>query len=174
MANRDHMKILKQGASVWNAWRAENIGITPELYRADLNGLGFKLNINGLDLSGADLRRSDLSGSHVRNWCLDKANLFHADLRGAHIINSTLSHADLRSANLSNAVLSGSTLDHAIVYETTFAGLDLRNVQGLETIEHQGPSDVSVNTIYRSEGKIPEVFLRGCGVPDRGWRQNDD
>jgi len=36
----------------------------------------------------------------------------------------------------------------------------------LETIDHQGPSTVGVDTIYASKGKIPESFLRGCGVPE--------
>jgi hypothetical protein len=28
------------------------------------------------------------------------------------------------------------------------------------------PSEISVSTLFRSRGKIPEAFLRGCGVPD--------
>jgi len=36
----------------------------------------------------------------------------------------------------------------------------------LETIVHKGPSSIDIHTIYESRGKIPEVFLRGCGVPD--------
>ena len=38
--------------------------------------------------------------------------------------------------------------------------------KGLETIDHRGPSTIGIDTIYKSRGKIPEVFLRGCGVPD--------
>src|SRR5207249_1186138 len=33
-------------------------------------------------------------------------------------------------------------------------------------IRHVGPSTVGVDTLYRSKGKIPEAFLRSCGVPD--------
>lgn len=29
-----------------------------------------------------------------------------------------------------------------------------------------GPTTIGIETIYRSGGNIPEVFLRGCGVPD--------
>jgi hypothetical protein len=29
-----------------------------------------------------------------------------------------------------------------------------------------GPSTIGIDTIYKSGGKIPEVFLRGCGVPE--------
>src|SRR5262249_3114969 len=31
---------------------------------------------------------------------------------------------------------------------------------------HDGPSTIGIDTIFRSKGKIPEVFLRGAGVPD--------
>ena len=30
----------------------------------------------------------------------------------------------------------------------------------------QGPSNHRYRTIYRSQGKIPEIFLRGAGVPE--------
>ena len=33
-------------------------------------------------------------------------------------------------------------------------------------MQHRGPSPLSIKTIYLSEGDIPEVFLRGAGVPD--------
>jgi hypothetical protein len=36
----------------------------------------------------------------------------------------------------------------------------------LETVQHRGPSYIDILTIYRSKGQIPEVFLRGAGVPD--------
>ena len=37
---------------------------------------------------------------------------------------------------------------------------------GLETVHHGGPSTIGIDTLFRSKGKIPEVFLRGCGVPE--------
>ena len=49
---------------------------------------------------------------------------------------------------------------------TIFADVDLSAAKGLETIEHHGPSTIGIDTIYKSRGKIPEVFLRGCGVPE--------
>ena len=50
--------------------------------------------------------------------------------------------------------------------DTIFGDVDLSEVKGLESITHKGPSTVGVDTLFRSGGKIPEVFLRGCGVPD--------
>jgi len=50
--------------------------------------------------------------------------------------------------------------------ETIFADVDLSVARGLETMVNKGPSSVGIDTIYKSHGKIPEIFLRGCGVPD--------
>src|SRR5262249_926187 len=49
---------------------------------------------------------------------------------------------------------------------TIFAAVDLSGVKGLESVEHKGPSTIGIDTILHSRGMIPEVFLRGCGVPD--------
>ncbi len=164
MANPKHVKLLKQGAEIWNSWREANKETTPELYRADLSGADFRLD--GLDLSHADLRRVDLSGSYIRHWRLRFANLFHANLCGAHITDSDLSHADLRKVNFSNARVERSNFDSATTYHTIFADVDLSLIQGLETIDHLGPSEISISTIFLSGGEIPDVFLRGCGVPE--------
>src|SRR5262249_53721303 len=47
-----------------------------------------------------------------------------------------------------------------------FANVDLSEVRGLDLVEHQGPSTVGTDSLFLSKGKIPEAFLRGCGVPD--------
>src|SRR5262249_11448364 len=44
--------------------------------------------------------------------------------------------------------------------------VDLSDVNGLEAIRHDGPSTIGVDTLFRSKGRIPEAFLRGCGVPE--------
>jgi hypothetical protein len=50
--------------------------------------------------------------------------------------------------------------------DTVFADVDLSDTIGLDTIKHIGPSTIGTDTLYRSQGKIPEVFLRGCGLPE--------
>ena len=54
----------------------------------------------------------------------------------------------------------------AIVGQTRFNGLDLRFVRKIESLEHSFASAIDIETVYRSQGQIPEVFLRGCGVPE--------
>lgn len=39
-------------------------------------------------------------------------------------------------------------------------------MKDLDPVRHDGPSTIGVDTLYLSKGNIPEVFLRGCGVPD--------
>jgi len=142
VANEQHLQILKQGTDAWNRWRRENPEILPDLIRADL--------------SMVDLRWADLSGA-----CLIEANLSGADLSKAD-----LSEADLRLANLGWANLSGAYLSGALIGWTVFASVDLREVEGLDKVHHIGPSTIGIDTIYLSQGEIPEVFLRGAGVPD--------
>lgn len=73
---------------------------------------------------------------------------------------------DLFRVNLSDANLSGADLTKTSLGWTVLTAVDLRGVKGLEEVKHQGPSSIGIDTIYRSKGKIPEVFLRGAGIPD--------
>jgi hypothetical protein len=38
MANDEHVAMLKKGVDAWNAWRAENPDIRPDLGEANLSG----------------------------------------------------------------------------------------------------------------------------------------
>jgi hypothetical protein len=72
----------------------------------------------------------------------------------------------LTQTNLSGADLHGVNLSEAILSDTTFGDNDLSETQGLDRIRHRGPSRIDLTTLLRSGGKIPESFLRGCGIPD--------
>jgi hypothetical protein len=138
-----------------------------------------------------DLRNADLSGTHLHDSNLRAARLHYAklrdaDLRNAVLLGADLQNADLRYANLSRAdltgadlsganlcyanlnmsVLSDANLSRARLGRTTFGDHDLRTVKGLEISEHLDPSALSINTLVLSQGRIPDVFLRGTGVPD--------
>jgi uncharacterized protein YjbI with pentapeptide repeats len=92
---------------------------------------------------------------------LSKANLFLA-----HLERVDLTNANLILANLDGTTLDESDLSRAVVSSTVFAEVDLSNVRGLETVYHEGPSTIGIDTVVLSKGKIPDTFLRGCGVPD--------
>jgi uncharacterized protein YjbI with pentapeptide repeats len=162
MANPEHLKILKQGVDAWNQWRRENRAIQPDLVQADLARA---------HLRGVNLQRGELAWVDLHEANLVGADLRQADLRFAHLASADLSGADLDTANIRRTNLSGANLDrsdfaNARVARTAFADNDLSTVDGLERVWHGGPSTIGIDTIYRSRGNIPEVFLRGAGVPE--------
>jgi hypothetical protein len=191
MANQKHLKILEQGADAWNIWRIEHPGMIPELREADLHGADLRRvhliagDLQDADLGGADLYGADLSGANLCGAVLNEtllvgaylggadlraaelsgADLGGSDLRGALLIGADLTKANLGQANLHGACLDNSDFTGARVDFTVFADNDLSTVKGLETVQHDGPSTVGIDTIYKSKGNIPEAFLRGAGVP---------
>jgi uncharacterized protein YjbI with pentapeptide repeats len=167
MANPEHLEILKQGRAVWNKWRDKNRTITPDLRDAYLGDA----NLNKMDLSIVILRDATLRNATLRRTSLFRADLRSADLIGADLYKTNLARANLRKASLYragfiDANLRGADVNGAFVVSTVFADIDLSEVEGLENIKHYGPSEIGMRTIHRSQGKIPEVFLRGCGVPE--------
>jgi hypothetical protein len=97
---------------------------------------------------------------------LKAANLRGADLDGADLYDADLRGADLAGANLRNADLRNADLEDAIIEYTRIGNVDLSATKNLETVTHYGPSTIGIDTIYLSQGNIPEAFLKGAGVPD--------
>jgi len=167
------------------------IRVEVDLRKRDLT----EANLHGADLNGADLSEAVLSGANlslaVLSWTnlsrtnRSAANLSEANLSGVHlggadlsgaeltwaILSGNLSQANLSEANLFGASLHGGNLGDTdftktMAGGTKFANVDLSVAKGLETIVHHGPSTVGIDTIHKSRGKIPEAFLRGCGLAD--------
>ena len=172
MANKEHLKILKQGVKVWNNWRGDIPADLPDLRGADLCRADLQraylgaANLHAANLFNANLTDADLSGASLRGASLRGANLNGADLCGANLSGADLSHATLWGANLISANVEGTNLEGAAALFTIFADLDLSKAIGLDRVRHFAPSSIGIDTIYKSKGKIPEVFLRRCGVPD--------
>jgi hypothetical protein len=156
-----------------------------------------KTNLDKASLLGAYLVGARFKEAQLRNANLDLTNLSYANFNGAYLWKATLREsiiysaqfceadlscvsfhdsnlsestcygADLTYANLGFTELANSNLTKVKIGWTTFGNNDLSVVRGIDTIEHVGPSVIGVDTIYKSKGNIPEVFLRGCGVPDQ-------
>jgi TIR domain/Pentapeptide repeats (8 copies) len=164
MANPEHLAILKQGVEVWNRWRWEH----PETL-ADLvwtNAIDLGLGDNASLIIRPDLWKVDLRMANLSDADLNGVDLRMSDLRGANLRNAILTDALLNSVNLTDANLRGADLTRAAFESTLICHVNLREVKGLEDVQHFGPSAVGIDTIYLSEGQIPEGFLRGCGVPE--------
>jgi uncharacterized protein YjbI with pentapeptide repeats len=161
--------------------------IEADLRKADLGGAKLvrtrliEANLIGADLGAAklgrasltraDLRFANLTGASLLLADLSGANLSWAELRGAelaeaHLIDANLHGTHLAWAHLNGSRLSGADLTGAGLNRTIFAFLDLRGIIGLDAVLHVGPSSIGIETVYLSKGEIPEVFLRGAGVPD--------
>ena len=194
MANPQHVEILKQGVDVWNRWRSNlpQVEDKPDLSESDLSNMDLSsVNLNHANLKSSNLSKANLfranlyaaklSSANINGAKLSTANMSKADLNEASLKNADLSLANLTRSNLSNSDLSGTyllwtnfcevvlkitDLSDAHTHSTIFAGVDLSEAKGLERINHDGPSYISMDTFYRSQGNIPEIFLKGCGIPD--------
>lgn len=159
-----------------------------DLQAADLRGCDLRQsNLRGADLRGANLKNANLAGADVSHanlggaklneaillraqlsaTYLNQVDLRNAQLAAADLCRANLSGADLRGADLRGADVRGVEFHQAIVGWTAFCDLDLASCKSLETLQHEGPSTVGIDTLYKSKGKIPPAFLCGCGVPDR-------
>jgi uncharacterized protein YjbI with pentapeptide repeats len=203
MANPEHLAILKQGVEVWNKWRQEHPDLMPDLSGADLQSasLGGRhfpelampdgsifirehffpgVNLSGADLretrlSGADLARANFGGTDLRKADLSEAGLSGVVLSEADLSRATCNDADLRGAVLQRATLSyaalngadlgGSSFNQAVLGYTSFVDTNLKGVVGLDSCRHWARSFVDSFTLIKS-GALPVRFLRGCGLPD--------
>lgn len=153
-------------------------------------------NFNNACLFDADLTEANLSAASLRcvdlsNACMNRSNLCKADLTFtnlfdasladvnfgratlelANLTNATLCRADFTEADMRRATLNGSDVTGAIFQDTYFGNtifgdIDLTETIGLEFARHQGRSTVGVDTLFRSCGRVPERFLRECGLPE--------
>jgi hypothetical protein len=148
VANPEHLKLLRQGVEVWNAWRnalrPKEPLMRPDLREANLNGakLGFAdlidADLNGAELIAADLRGARLSGANLSRANLVRADLTHANLDGANLSGADLQDADLTIASLIEADLSGADLGaadlkRALLIRANLSAADLSATRLLRT-----------------------------------------
>lgn len=192
MPDYKQLGILKQGVEAWNRWREEHSDTaidlsSAQLLRADLSGANLagadlrradlvqsslvRTDLSGADLSEADcsgacLRGADLKRAWLRGTVLRGANLSQADLSLADLSEAELHLADLQRANFNHTRVDGTGFAEAVLGDSLLARTDLSRARGLETCHHKGPSTLGSNTLSSSLGRIPEPFLRGCGLSD--------
>src|SRR5450830_590271 len=128
-----------------NRWSGAVI-FTHEAEGATMRDAVLAARNSGANLSGAALSDADLRGVHLRRADLCAAALSGADLRGADLMGADLSGADLSGANL-----LGAKLRAAHVGQSTFGNVDLSVANGLDTIVHDAPSSIGIDTICKSQ-----------------------
>ena len=106
-------------------------------------------------MAGADLTDADLTGASFAG-----ASLVRANLTNAKCVDSDFFQAQFWSVNLTGTDLTGSQFGYSIFQDT-----DMSEAKGLEQVRHDSPSTIGLDTLFRSNGQIPESFLTGAGVP---------
>jgi uncharacterized protein YjbI with pentapeptide repeats len=129
VADPEHLALLQQGVDVWNAWRAKEPSVRPDLSRSDLTGKNLaEARLDGADLQwanfskatlagasfvGADLHRTILSSANLNGAIFHGAGLVGANLTAAHLVGTEFIKADLNSASLTEGSLVGADLREA-------------------------------------------------------------
>lgn len=135
------------------------------LERADLRGA----TLTGADLRCCDLTGADLRGADLGNASLACANLWRTDLRDAR-----LEGANLHAARFSECRIAGADLSAAEAALTAFNGVDLSRTRGLDTVRHERPSSIGIDSLELTAAGLDGgghrdrtlSFLRGAGVPE--------
>jgi TIR domain/Pentapeptide repeats (8 copies) len=165
-----------------------------QLYRPDFTNANLSgLDLSSANLERAILRNADLRAAKLSFATFNSADLTTADLsqcecmgtlfNGAYLVRANLQKASLLAVAFSvthvdilgrgsislflyGPELSQATFADATMGHCTFSRTDLSRVKGLTTVHHVSPSSIDVMTMYLSKGKIPDRFLRGCGLPE--------
>jgi uncharacterized protein YjbI with pentapeptide repeats len=150
-----------RGIAKWNE-RRQSGESSPSLRRAVLTQAMLReVDLTGVDLSGADLTGADLTGADLTGADLTRATFLKANLSDANLTGAVLYSTILASTTLSNADFTAASC-----WGTVLADVDLSDLIGLDSVTHNGPSLLGIDTVIRSRGRIPETFLRNCGISD--------
>jgi uncharacterized protein YjbI with pentapeptide repeats len=135
--NKEELRTILEQHKIWLETRGE------QGCRAVLKGV----DLQGANLTDANLRRAILSCTNLYRAQLDRTNLMDADffgsylegadlwranLQGANLMDANLTKADFEGANLTNAKLQGANLTDANLWRANLSGAKLP-VKILET-----------------------------------------
>lgn len=147
---------------------------------SSVGGSLIQVNFSLTNLQNTDFNHADLRDAQFNAAYLSGANFCYANLSGAN-----LSHANIHYTNFSWSNLASVNFTGAEIYWTTFSHTDLtqsnmsqttmgwnifvtsslKTVKGLTTVQHEAPSSLDIYTLFLSHEGVPEIFLRGAGVP---------
>jgi hypothetical protein len=140
-----------------------------------------KANLSYADISQANLYKADLSGAIIMYASFTSADLSYANLSYTSLVETDFVEAKLHCTNLQDANLTGSALFGTLFLEaevsgvdftdtmmcqTVLASIDFSKAGGFHSVIHRGPSHISVDTLMTSRAVLPDVFLRGLGIPE--------
>ena len=148
---------------------------------ANLRGADLRnANLAGINLDRATLSEANLSGADLTNANLDRANLDRTNFTGANLTGASFNGANLSRTNLSEAVLNEADFYEAVLNDvvtgeaqfsnciigyTVFQNCAMDSALGLDSVRHDAPSTIGLDTLLRSRGALPQSFILGSGIP---------
>lgn len=101
-----------------------------------------QITLDGLDLSGQDLRDANLDDAKIRH-----ADFKNADLTGANLSECILDYSNFSNANMINTCVCYSSLEHCRFLNTSFAATDFAQSK-LDHSIFSGPATFTINFTY--------------------------
>ncbi len=159
MANPQHIEWLKEGVEAWNA-RRQSDDFVPDLSRVnifeELTGIQDDyLLADPFDLSGIDLRQSNLRSSLWVNVILHYADFSGSNLRNSRFLIADISYANFHKADLEN-VEHSTTRAH----QTNFQNANLTFV----TLGTWNWTDIDLRGSTLDGTVFPQTYRNGWDV----------
>ncbi|HEX2474411.1 MAG TPA: pentapeptide repeat-containing protein [Lacipirellulaceae bacterium] len=121
-----HLEELRKGRRSWNAWRLEHPDIRPVLSDTkDLKTVLKHWRLDGYDFSYTNLCGSNLRGFHLERANFHQAILAKADLSHAHLERANFCRADMYETDFKGAHLTRANLQGVQMTRTNFTGANL-------------------------------------------------
>lgn len=139
MGNPEHIAIANSGVATWNAWRATNLRVQPDLTRIDLSARDLReIDFRGVGLFKANLSGANLRGANLRQSILIRTIFDGADMTGAHVYGASVWDVSLENTIQRDLVITDPfeatiTLDNLEVAQ--FVHLLLRNARIREVVD---------------------------------------
>lgn len=161
MANENHLKLIQEGATVWNHWRKQFPNIRPDLRGADLQ----QKELTGIDLSGADLLGTNFEGAllsradFTRTYA-SRANFAHTNLTSAIFTKSNLFQANFHKANLFEADLFEAVLSESVLSYANLGSARLNKANlSLSDMSNSDFNNAYLSKVNLSESKLCNARL---------------
>lgn len=156
----------ESGVQKWNS-RIDAGELIPSLAGADFS----EVDLRETFFNGADLREASFRSASLDTVYFWDADLTRADFTGAKLHEVDFHGASLRESNFREASLGcvyyvEADLANAIYGRSVFRAVLLGEATGLESVTHTDSNSIDVDTIIMARGRIPDGFLRGCGIPE--------
>lgn len=173
MGSPEQLDLLKRGKEAWNAWRAANPGVTPDLSFFQLSGMDLRsyalqdatfveATFVATDFTDAVLTRAVLSDCRANRAIFDGAwmggtTINDASAEGAHFRGSKLQHATAQITTFNRAQMQGAKLGYADLYGSSFSEANL---------ERADCPRVSFHEAKLRGARFYEAMLAGCDFRD--------